>query len=147
VVGVGVDVGAGAGVRAGAGAEEKGSSSSNRSTTGARTGAGVALAVRDSRGWVARCAGAGGGAVDVGVGLVDGVGAGGYLISAMNTPHNKSKLTAGACAELPFSRTAGSEGGGPSIAQRFDSYFDRINDSILLYHYQLTQPSPIKITD
>lgn len=32
----------------------------------------------------------------------------------------------------PPSRMAGSEGGGPSRAQRRDSYFDRMNDSILL---------------
>lgn len=32
----------------------------------------------------------------------------------------------------PPSNTLGSDGGGPSIAQRFDSYLERINDSILL---------------
>ena len=35
-------------------------------------------------------------------------------------------------AGAPLSRTAGSEGGGPSIAQRRDSYFERMKDSILL---------------
>lgn len=38
---------------------------------------------------------------------------------------------ASAVIELP-SRVAGSEGGGPSKAQRRDSYFDRMKDSILL---------------
>jgi hypothetical protein len=32
----------------------------------------------------------------------------------------------------PPSSTLGSDGGGPSMAQRFDSYLDRINESILL---------------
>lgn len=32
----------------------------------------------------------------------------------------------------PESRTEGSEGGGPSMAQRRDSYLDRMNESILL---------------
>lgn len=35
-------------------------------------------------------------------------------------------------AGCPPSRTPGSEGGGPSRAQRRDSYFDRMKDSILL---------------
>ena len=34
-------------------------------------------------------------------------------------------------APLSSSRTEGSEGGAPSIAQRRDSYLDRMNDSIL----------------
>lgn len=33
----------------------------------------------------------------------------------------------------PDSRTEGSVGGGPSMAQRRDSYLDRMKDSILLY--------------
>jgi hypothetical protein len=53
-------------------------------------------------------------------------------------------LTGGACSDedggwavggaetSPESRTDGSSGRGPSIAHLFDSYFDRINDSILL---------------
>lgn len=32
----------------------------------------------------------------------------------------------------PSSRTDGSDGGGPSFAHLRDSYFERINDSILL---------------
>lgn len=33
--------------------------------------------------------------------------------------------------------TEGSAGGGPSSAQRRDSYFERMNESILLQHSQL----------
>lgn len=40
---------------------------------------------------------------------------------------------AGAASSLEEdSRTDGSEGGGPSMAHRRDSYFERMNDSILL---------------
>lgn len=52
-----------------------------------------------------------------GVGSGTGAGEGFEAISPMDDPP---------------SRMAGSEGGGPSSAQRRDSYFDRINDSILL---------------
>lgn len=38
----------------------------------------------------------------------------------------------GAETPAPDSRTEGSAGGGPSIAQRRDSYLERIKDSILL---------------
>lgn len=38
----------------------------------------------------------------------------------------------GVAGEPPSSRTDGSFGGGPSIAHLFDSYLDRMNDSILL---------------
>ena len=41
---------------------------------------------------------------------------------------------AGASSGTPSSRIEGSEGNGPSIAHRRDSYFDRMNDSILLYN-------------
>ena len=36
------------------------------------------------------------------------------------------------CPPLPSSKIDGSEGTGPSIAHRRDSYFDRMKDSILL---------------
>ena len=46
-------------------------------------------------------------------------------------------VVAGVCdsaevEDVPSSRMEGSSGGGPSRAQRRDSYFDRIYDSILL---------------
>lgn len=51
-------------------------------------------------------------------------------------PQSKKPHTA---VDLP-SNTLGSDGGGPSIAQRLDSYLDRMNDSILLgtpIHYEI----------
>lgn len=39
---------------------------------------------------------------------------------------------AGVSCTVPLSSTDGSVGGGPSIAQRRDSYFERMNESILL---------------
>jgi hypothetical protein len=39
---------------------------------------------------------------------------------------------ASSAGDWPPSRTLGSEGGGPSRAQRRESYFDRMKDSILL---------------
>jgi hypothetical protein len=48
-----------------------------------------------------------------------GMGAGGETVVAFS-------------ADEPPSRALGSEGKGPSRAQRCDSYFDRIKDSILL---------------
>jgi hypothetical protein len=64
-----------------------------------------------------------------------------------------SEMGAGECSEAaspvdgPSSRMPGSEGGGPSRAHRRDSYFDRMNDSILLRLWKLCQmikPSRIK---
>ncbi len=60
------------------------------------------------------CADTGIRAVDV----VDGAGAG--------------ATGAGGSEMAPSSSTDGSLGGGPSIAHRLDSYFDRMKDSILL---------------
>ena len=53
------------------------------------------------------------------------------------------KTVAVSSVDSPPSRTLGSEGGGPSMAQRRDSYFDRMKDSILLIEIAISDIWPV----
>ena len=127
---VGLRAAGAVGGEVGAAAGAEGVSSPNRSIMGAGAGgAGFAGAAAVGRFWrerrgCGRAPGAAGGGETLVVGVARGGGERDCACGCCSTGE--------AALPPPPSSTEGSRGGGPSIAQRRDSYFERMNDSILL---------------